>query len=76
MNSALTRLASAVQSLAPYQQYICDACGYIYDEAQGDPDGGLPPGTRYADIPDDWACPLCGAGWRAPARKPHGAKRV
>lgn len=45
---------------AGWQRYICDACGYIYDEAKGDPDSGLPPGTRYADIPDDWACPLCG----------------
>ena len=44
----------------PWLQYICHACGYIYDEAQGDPDGGLPPGTRYAEIPDDWGCPLCG----------------
>lgn len=60
MNTALTPVAAAVQTLAPYQQYICDACGYVYDEAEGDPDGGLPPGTRYADIPDDWACPLCG----------------
>ena len=54
-------LPTAVESaLAPWQQYICDACGYIYNEADGDPDGGLAPGTRYADIPDDWACPLCG----------------
>ncbi|MBU1819736.1 MAG: FAD-dependent oxidoreductase [Gammaproteobacteria bacterium] len=44
----------------PWQSYICNACGYIYHEADGDPDGGLPPGTRLADIPDDWACPLCG----------------
>lgn len=44
----------------PWLQYICHACGYIYDEEHGDPDGGLPPGTRFADIPDDWACPLCG----------------
>lgn len=44
----------------PWLQYICHACGYIYDEEQGDPDGGLPPGTRFADIPDGWACPLCG----------------
>ena len=43
-----------------YQRWICDACGYIYDEAQGDPDSGLAPGTRYADIPEDWQCPLCG----------------
>lgn len=60
MNSALNPVASAVQALAPYQSYICEACGYIYNEADGDPDGGLPPGTRFADIPDDWACPLCG----------------
>jgi rubredoxin-NAD+ reductase len=43
-----------------YQRYICDACGFIYDEAKGDPDSGLAPGTRYEDIPDDWECPLCG----------------
>ncbi len=55
-----TPIAEAIQSLAPWRQYICNACGYIYNEADGDPDGGLPPGTRYADIPDDWACPLCG----------------
>lgn len=45
---------------AAYQRWICDACGFIYDEAQGDPDSGLLPGTRYQDIPDDWQCPLCG----------------
>ncbi|WP_339799294.1 FAD-dependent oxidoreductase [uncultured Marinobacter sp.] len=44
----------------PYRRYLCYVCGYIYDEAKGDPDGGLPPGTRYEDIPDDWECPDCG----------------
>lgn len=43
-----------------YQRWICDACGFIYDEARGDPDSGLAPGTRYRDIPEDWQCPLCG----------------
>lgn len=43
-----------------FRRWICDACGYVYDEMQGDPDSGLPPGTRYEDIPDDWQCPLCG----------------
>jgi rubredoxin-NAD+ reductase len=43
-----------------FQRWICEACGYIYDEAQGDPDSGLAAGTRYEDIPDDWECPLCG----------------
>ena len=45
---------------ADYRRWICDACGYVYDEAQGDPDSGLTAGTRYEDIPDDWQCPLCG----------------
>lgn len=44
---------------APFRQYICNACGWIYDEAKGDPDSGLAPGTRFEDIPDNWACPLC-----------------
>jgi rubredoxin-NAD+ reductase len=43
-----------------WRQYICRACGLIYDEALGDPDSGLAPGTRFEDIPDDWECPLCG----------------
>lgn len=47
-------------ALAPYRQYLCEACGYLYDEALGDADSGLPPGTRFEDIPDDWGCPLCG----------------
>ena len=45
--------------LPEYLEYICNACGYIYKEVDGDPDSGLAPGTRFADIPDDWECPLC-----------------
>ncbi|MFZ1864381.1 MAG: rubredoxin [Polyangiales bacterium] len=44
----------------PYRKYECVICGHIYDEAEGDPDSGLPPGTRFEDIPDDWECPVCG----------------
>lgn len=44
----------------PYRKFLCQVCGFVYDEAKGDPDGGLAPGTRYEDIPDDWTCPLCG----------------
>jgi rubredoxin len=43
------------------QQYECDVCGYIYDPEVGDPDSGVAPGTAFADIPDDWVCPECGA---------------
>ena len=41
--------------------WICTSCGFIYDPEQGDPDGGIPPGTSFDDIPDDWFCPVCGA---------------
>ncbi len=43
-------------------KYVCDACGYVYDPEQGDPDSGIAPGTAFEDIPDDWVCPLCGVG--------------
>jgi rubredoxin len=48
-------------STATTQQWICESCGFIYDPAEGDPDGGVPPGTAFEDIPGDWVCPVCGA---------------
>ena len=44
------------------KKYKCEVCGYIYDPSEGDPDSGIQPGTAFEDIPDDWGCPLCGAG--------------
>ena len=46
--------------MTDFKKYICAACGWIYDEEQGDPDSGLEPGTRFEEIPDDWVCPECG----------------
>jgi rubredoxin len=43
-------------------KYKCVVCGYIYDPAEGDPSGGIAPGTSFADLPDDYICPVCGAG--------------
>ena len=40
--------------------WMCVNCGYIYDPEQGDPIGGIAPGTAWEDIPDDWKCPACG----------------
>ena len=40
-------------------KYVCKICGYIYDPAEGDPDNGVAPGTAFADLPEDWVCPLC-----------------
>lgn len=42
-------------------KYICDVCGYVYDEEAGDPDNGIEPGTKWEALPEDWACPICGA---------------
>jgi rubredoxin len=42
------------------KKYICSSCDYEYDPALGDPEHGIPPGTAFADIPDDWRCPVCG----------------
>ncbi len=41
-------------------RYQCTACEYIYDPAIGDVDGGIPAGTSFDDLPDDWYCPICG----------------
>ncbi len=41
-------------------KYVCQACGYVYDPEKGDPDNGIPAGTKFEDLPDDWCCPYCG----------------
>ncbi len=42
------------------KQWMCGPCGFIYDEAAGLPEEGIPAGTRFEDIPDSWVCPDCG----------------
>lgn len=42
-------------------KYVCP-CGYIYDEATGDPENGVAPGTKWQNVPDDWVCPVCYLG--------------
>jgi len=42
-------------------KYECLVCGWVYDEEVGDPDSGIAAGTKFADLPDDWVCPMCGA---------------
>ena len=43
-------------------KYACNLCGWEYDPAVGDPDNGIAPGTKFEDLPEDFVCPLCGAG--------------
>ena len=44
------------------EKYVCDACGYVYDPAAGDPENGIPAGTKWEDLPEDFVCELCGVG--------------
>jgi rubredoxin len=50
------------QDLAAIQttSWACMYCGYVYDETLGAPQNGVPPHTRWSDLPDDWCCPMCG----------------
>ena len=43
-------------------KYICNICGYEYDEEKGDPDNGIEPGTEWNELPEDFVCPTCGVG--------------
>ncbi|MEE9441427.1 MAG: flavin reductase [candidate division Zixibacteria bacterium] len=49
------------KATAAGRSYVCEVCGYVYDPAQGDPDNGIEPGTKFEDLPDDWRCPVCDA---------------
>lgn len=46
---------------SPNKKWMCVVCGFIYDEAEGLPEEGIEPGTRWEDVPDTWTCPDCGA---------------
>ncbi len=43
-------------------KFVCNVCGYVYDEETGDPDNGIALGTPWEEVPDDFTCPLCGVG--------------
>ena len=41
-------------------KYVCQVCGYVYDEEAGAPFAGIEPGTKFEDLPEDFVCPVCG----------------
>ena len=43
-------------------KYVCEICGYVYDEEKGDPEHGVAADTKWDNVPKDWSCPLCGVG--------------
>lgn len=50
------------KSVSPESKFICSICGFQYDPEEGDPTMGIPPGTPWEDVPDDYKCPICNAG--------------
>lgn len=42
--------------------YVCTVCGYVYETENGCPDQNVAPGTAFENVPEDFACPLCGVG--------------
>ncbi len=52
--------AMTVSVSAAYRTWMCVVCGFMYDEAQGMPEEGILPGTRWEDVPETWVCPDCG----------------
>ncbi len=43
------------------ERWVCGPCGWVYDPAEGDPDGDIEPGVAFEDLPEDYVCPVCGA---------------
>jgi rubredoxin len=54
-------LPAGAGPMEPYKSWMCVICGFVYHEADGWPDDGIAPGTRWEDIPPNWRCPECGA---------------
>ncbi len=53
---------NTMSEVVEFKSWVCLICGWTYNEEEGLPDEGLPAGTRFADIPADWRCPLCDVG--------------
>ncbi len=41
-------------------KYVCEVCGFVYDEELGLPEKNIAPGTKFDNLPDDFVCPECG----------------
>ena len=54
------RKATVLKEPSHWTTYVCDGCGYEYDPAVGDPEGGISPGTTFEALPEEWICPVCG----------------
>ena len=53
------RCEGRLPEVTDVKRYICVNCAYVYDPHKGDPLGGIPPGTPFEELPEDWVCPVC-----------------
>lgn len=61
-NEPMEKTSTEIDNETQYEEHICIICGFKYNEEEGDPTTGIGPGTRFADLPDDYKCPICNAG--------------
>lgn len=54
--------APAVKGGNGTMKYVCEICGWVYDEDEGCPESGIAPGTKWEDVPGDFECPVCYVG--------------
>ena len=54
------RKVTVLKEPSPWELYVCKGCGYEYDPAKGDEEGGISIGTTFESLPEEWICPLCG----------------
>lgn len=59
--NAVRNQGSVMSQSTEAKQYFCQICSHVYDEANGDPLGNAPPGTKWDQLPEAWVCPECGA---------------
>lgn len=60
-NQVINKKEKQIRRLS-IMKYVCDVCGWEYDEELGYPEGGIAPGTKWEDVPEDFECPLCFVG--------------
>ncbi|MBM2712892.1 rubredoxin [Mesorhizobium caraganae] len=60
MNEPAEAAPKAIAKGLQYRSWVCTLCGFVYHERDGWPEEGIPPGTRWEDVSDDWICPDCG----------------
>lgn len=61
-DETLDQVLVSAGAAGAFKTWLCVLCGFVYDEREGMPQEGIAAGTRWQDVPQEWACPECGAG--------------